>query len=155
VVNVNIRKVMLTDIESFVDLYILSYKGLEQYAYTRKGDIEDYFKWLLKRDSEGFLMVEADEPLAFIACDTNWFSSFDGEIVSEIHELFVHPNYRRRGIGRILVEKGIDYAKKMNKASMGLWVGVKNLPAREFYRKMGFIETITSGKWVRMIKILK
>lgn len=151
----NIRKVMPSDIESFINLYILSYRGLEEYAYTQKKDIENYFKWLLKRDSEGFLLVESDEPLAFIACDTNWFSGFDGEIVGEIHELFVHPNYRGKGIGRTLVEKAIDYARRSKRRIMGLWVGVKNFSAKEFYRKMGFTETVSSGKWIRMIKILK
>jgi ribosomal protein S18 acetylase RimI-like enzyme len=91
---VNIRKVVLTDIESFVKLYTLSYKGLEEYAYAQKKDIEGYFRWLLKRDSEGFLIVEANEPIAFIACDTNWFSFVEGKVVGEIHELFAHPDYR-------------------------------------------------------------
>ncbi|NHV96914.1 MAG: GNAT family N-acetyltransferase [Thaumarchaeota archaeon] len=151
----NIRKVVLSDIESFVDLYVLSYKGLEEYAYTQRKDIEDYFKWLLKRDSEGFLIVEMNEPVAFVACDANWFSGVDGEIVGEIHELFVHPNYRRRGIGSTLVEKAVDYARRRNRRTMGLWVGVKNLSAKEFYREMGFIERLSLGKWTRMIKILE
>jgi len=152
---VNIRRVMTSDLKSFVELYTLSYRGLEEYAYTQKKNIEEYFKWLLRRDSGGFLTVELEEPIAFVACDTNWFSGFESETVGEIHELFVHPSYRGRGIGRMLVEKVTDYAKEKKRGIMGLWVGVKNLPAKEFYRKLGFVETISSGKWTRMIKILK
>lgn len=151
----NIRKVMPSDIGSFVKLYTLSYRGLEEYAYTQKKNIELYFRWLLKRDHEGFLIVESDEPIAFIACDTNWFSVVEGEVVGEIHELFVHPDYRGRGIGRTLVEKAVDYAEERNRRMMGLWVGVKNFSAKEFYRKMGFIERVSLGKWTRMIKILE
>ena len=151
----NIRKVMPSDIGSFVKLYSLSYRGLEEYAYTQKKDIELYFRWLLKRDPEGFLIVESDEPIAFMACDTNWFSVIEGEDVGEIHELFVHPDYRGRGIGRTLVEKAVDYAEERNRRIMGLWVGVKNFSAKEFYRKMGFTERVSLGKWTRMIKILE
>jgi GNAT superfamily N-acetyltransferase len=152
---VNIRKVVPTDIESFVKLYTLSYKGLEEYAYTQKRDIEGYFRWLLKRDSEGFLIVEAKEPIAFIACDTNWFSFVEGKVVGEIHELFVHPDYRGRGIGKMLVERAVDYARVRNRNIMGLWVGVKNFSAKEFYKRMGFVEKVSLGKWTRMIKIVK
>ena len=151
----NIRKVVPTDIESFVKLYTLSYKGLEEYAYTQKKEIEGYFRWLLKRDSEGFLIVEANEPIAFIACDTNWFSFVEGRVVGEIHELFVHPDYRGRGIGKMLMEKAVDYARARKRNIMGLWVGVKNFSAKEFYKRMGFVEKVSLGKWTRMIKILE
>ncbi|MEM2648331.1 MAG: GNAT family N-acetyltransferase [Candidatus Bathyarchaeia archaeon] len=130
----------------------MSYKGLEEYAYSREGDIKDYFRWLLRRDPDGFLLVELDDPVAFIACDTNWFSPFEGEILGEVHEIFVHPNYRGIGIGSTLLEKAIKYAEDRGRNFMGLWVGEKNLHAKEFYRKKGFIETMLVGKWTRMMK---
>ncbi|MEM3716617.1 MAG: GNAT family N-acetyltransferase [Candidatus Bathyarchaeia archaeon] len=147
-----IRAVKPSDINSFVKLYVESYRGLEEYAYTNRGDVKDYFKWLFRRDPEGFLMVELNEPIAFIACDTNWFSHFEGEILGEIHELFVHPCYRGRGIGSLLIEEAVNYARRKGRKMMGLWVGAKNIPAKEFYVKRGFIETLTLGKWTRMIK---
>lgn len=128
--------------------------GLDEYAYTRERDIRDYFKWLFKRNSEGFFVAELNDPVAFIACDTNWFSYFECEILGEIHELFVDPRYRRMGIGSMLVDKAIEDARKKGRRMMGLWVGVKNLPAKSFYLKKGFMETITLGKWTRMIKMI-
>ncbi|MBC7130859.1 GNAT family N-acetyltransferase, partial [Candidatus Bathyarchaeota archaeon] len=92
------------------------------------------------------------KPVAIGACDTNWFSPFDGGLVGEIHELFVHPSYRGRGIGRTLVEKAIEYARSRGRRKAGLWVGVKNYGAKEFYRKLGFEETVTLGKWTRMVR---
>lgn len=147
-----IRWVEPRDLQTFIRLYKLSYRGLEEYAYTRDGDIRDYFKWLMKRDHEGFLVVELSDPVAFIACDTNWFSPFELEVLGEIHEIFVHPDYRRMGIGSILLQKAEEYAKKRVRRLMGLWVGVNNLSAKEFYKKRGFTETISLGKWTRMIK---
>ncbi|MEM2273092.1 MAG: GNAT family N-acetyltransferase [Candidatus Bathyarchaeia archaeon] len=147
-----IRRVELSDIQTFVDLYKLSYRGLEEYAYISEKDIKDYFRWLLKRDPEGFLLAELSGSVAFIACDANWFSPFEGRVLGEVHEIFVHPSYRKMGIGRTLLEKAINYARSKRRDLMGLWVGVKNFSAKEFYRKNGFIETISLGKWTRMIK---
>ncbi|MEM2027975.1 MAG: GNAT family N-acetyltransferase, partial [Candidatus Bathyarchaeia archaeon] len=150
---VKVRNVRTGDVDSFVKLYIESYRGLEEYAYISREDIKDYFRWLFKRDPEGFFVVELDEPVAFMACDANWFSHFEGEFLGEIHELFVHPNYRGRGIGSMLIGEATNYARKKDRNLVGLWVGVKNISAKEFYKKKGFIETITLGKWTRMMKI--
>lgn len=147
-----VRRVKIKDLQSFVKLYKLSYKGLEEYAYAKDGDIKDYFKWLLKRDPEGFFVVELSSPVAFIACDTNWFSPFEGSVLGEVHEIFVHPEYRGRGIGSTLLDRAVEYARERGRKLMGLWVGVKNFSAKEFYKKRGFTETVSLGKWARMIK---
>ncbi|MEM1990101.1 MAG: hypothetical protein QW782_05655 [Candidatus Bathyarchaeia archaeon] len=38
---VNVRAVKPNDVDTFINLYIQSYKGLEEYAYTTKRDIRD------------------------------------------------------------------------------------------------------------------
>jgi len=86
--------VSINDLDAFMGLYKLSYKGLEEYAYTKNRDIKHYFKWLMRRDEEGFFVAKIGEPVGFIACDTNWISFFDDREVGEIHELFVHPEWR-------------------------------------------------------------
>ena len=152
-VGICIRNVNIEDIEAFVSLYKLSYIGLEEYAYTKNRDIRHYFKWLLKRDSDGFYVAELkDEPIGFIACDTNWTSFFDAAKVGEIHELFVHPNWRGRGIGRMMLNTAIEYAKNKGRSVIELWVGEKNRKAIEFYKKNGFVEKGSWGKWIRMVK---
>ena len=147
-----IRNVKAEDIAHFVNLYIEAYKGLEKYAYTKERDVKRYFKWLLSRDPNGFFIAELEEPVGFVACDTNWFSPFERSRVGEIHELFVHPNFRGKGVGRMLVKKAIEHAKSRNRKKAGLWVGVENYSAKQFYQKLGFRETVTLGKWTRMIK---
>lgn len=147
-----IRNVNSSDLRFFVKLYFEAYKGLERYAYRTEESVKRYFKWLLSRDPDGFFLVELSEPIAFIACDTRWFSPFEARIVGEIHELFVHPQYRRRGIGRMLINKALEYARSRNRKIAGLWVGAENYYAKEFYRKLEFKETITIGDWTRMTR---
>ncbi|MEM2443443.1 MAG: GNAT family N-acetyltransferase [Candidatus Bathyarchaeia archaeon] len=147
-----IRNVKKSDLESFIKLYIESYTGLESYAYTSRKDIKEYFSWLLLRDPDGFLIAELNEPVGFVACDANWFSHFEGEVLGEIHELFVHPKYRCSGIGSMLLERATEYARSKGRRIVGLWVGVENFNAKGFYEKRGFVETVSIGKWTRMIK---
>ncbi|ADB58108.1 GNAT family N-acetyltransferase [Archaeoglobus profundus] len=145
-----IRKVTKEDEKHFVEVYTLAYKGLEEYAYTSKRDVKLYFRWLLKRDPEGFFTYVAGKPVGFIACDCNWFSVFEGEEVAEIHEIVVHPEWQGKGIGTSLMKKALDYAKERGRKVVELWVGVKNLKAIRFYKKFGFKERGVFGRWLRM-----
>jgi ribosomal protein S18 acetylase RimI-like enzyme len=141
------------DLKSFIEIYRLAYRGLEEYAYTSPRDVENYFWWLLKRDRNGFFKAAvAGKIVGFLACDTNWISYIEGVEVGEIHELFIHPEFRGRGIGRKLVEKGIHYSQQRGRRICELWVGDRNDLAREFYRRLGFKEADKWGKWIRMLK---
>ncbi len=166
--NAIFRKVSPGDLKDFVKVYRDSYKGLEEYAYTKTRQIKSYFRWMLSRDTNGFMVAEvaesdrADEveiaeikdkkAVGFIMVDTNWFSPFEMRKVGEIHELVVLPEFRRKGIGSKLVSKGFDYMRSRNRKIAELWVGFRNYHAQKFYRKLGFEERNSFGKWIRMTK---
>jgi len=149
---VKIRNVTGDDIRSFVQVYREAYAGLEEYAYRRNREIKNYFRWLIKRDADGLFLAETDEKevVGFVACDANWFSPVEGGDAGEIHELFVKPEFQRRGVGRALLKTSLNYMKSKRKKYIGLWVGISNNKAIQFYRKMGFTEDGTWGKWLRM-----
>jgi len=152
---VNIRRAEVSDVEKFIEVYLRAYSGMEKYAYTRRRDVKNYFKWLLSRDSEGFMVAEVDGVVTgFVACDTNWFSIFERKKVGEIHELFVLPEYRGRGIGSKLLLLSVEYAAKKGRDVAELWVGKTNYRARRFYLSHGFEERGEWGKWIRMRKDL-
>lgn len=150
-----IRKVTKEDLESFVEVYTKSYKGLEEYAYTRRREIKNYFKWLMARDGDGFIVAEIDDiAVGFVACDTNWISIFERRRVGEIHELFVLPEFRGRGIGSTLLKKAIEHSRRRGRNRAELWAGRTNYRARKFYQSHGFREAGEWGKWVRMVRTL-
>jgi len=150
-----IRVVRESDAIAFVESYLLSYKGLEEYAYKTRREVKNYFKWLLKRDPDGFMVAEErGRVLGFVACDTNWFSLFELKKVGEIHEIFVVPGFRMKGIGSKLLESAINYAIQKEREVMELWVGERNEVAKVFYKKKGFRTAGKVGKWVRMTKEL-
>ncbi len=149
-----IRVVERGDIDDFVRVYAEAYRGLENYAYTRRREIKNYFRWLYSRDREGFFVAMIDEAVGFVACDTNWISIFERQKVGEIHELFVLPEYQGKGIGKKLLERAISYSKEKRRKIAELWVGRANFRARKFYIHQGFREAGEWGKWIRMIRDL-
>ena len=149
-----IRRANADDVNDFIRVYERAYKGLERYAYTKRRDIRSYFKWLRRRDPDGMFVAVIDEPVGFIACDTNWYSSFEGKEVGEIHELFVSPEWQGKGIGGTLLNIGLNHARERERDIAELWVGRENFKARRFYEKRGFKFAEIWGDWVRMIKML-
>jgi ribosomal protein S18 acetylase RimI-like enzyme len=150
-VDLKIRNAVRDDQKHFVEIYSKAYKGLEQYAYTTNREIKSYFRWLMGRDPNGVFVAEVDKPVGFIACDANWYSSFENKVIGEIHEIFVHPEWQKRGIGEALVFRGLEYLKSKGRDTIGLWVGATNYKAKKFYEKFGFRESGSWGRWIRMI----
>ncbi|HDN83833.1 MAG TPA: GNAT family N-acetyltransferase [Candidatus Altiarchaeales archaeon] len=153
---VRIRNVKLGDLKAFIKAYKDAYKGLEQYAYTKTKDIKSYFKWLLRRDSNGFFVCEIDSrQIGFVACDANWFSRYENSFVAEIHELFVARKFQRRGIGSSLLRTALNYGTSKQRNLAELWVGVTNYGVIEFYKRHGFAaKEISWDKWLRMVRKL-
>jgi ribosomal protein S18 acetylase RimI-like enzyme len=64
-----------------------------------------------------------------------------GDTVVEVPMLVVSKNARRRGIGRLLIEKIQSIATAENAALIELVATRENDAARAFYRSLGFVET--------------
>ena len=56
----------------------------------------------------------------------------------ELLRIGVHPAYRRRGIGALLMEKFLQTAKERGCTDLFLEVRADNLPAASLYRHFGF-----------------
>ncbi len=148
-----IKKVSEGDIGRLIEIYLESYKGLEEYAYTHPKDVGSYIRWLLKRDSEGVWKAEINgDTVGFIAVDSNWFSKREHNNVGAIHEIVVLPDYRGRGIGSSLVRKALEYFKNKGLKKAELWVGDENEGAKKLYKKLGFKERDRYNYWIRMTR---
>lgn len=58
----------------------------------------------------------------------------------EILNLAVRPEYRRRGVGRRVVARALEFAQAQAASRCWLEVRSANHPARAFYRAVGFAE---------------
>ncbi|WP_457611815.1 KEOPS complex subunit Pcc1 [Methanocaldococcus sp.] len=153
---IKIRNVKPEDLDTFLDIYYKAYEGFEKYYYKKKRWAKWYFKWLMKRDKDGFFVLEFNnKPIGFMGVDCNWISKVEKREVAEIHEIFIHPKYRGRGFGKILMDKAIEYAKKRGRDFIELWVGVENLRGQKFYESLGFKKDVIIKDWLRMYKVIK
>jgi ribosomal protein S18 acetylase RimI-like enzyme len=57
-----------------------------------------------------------------------------------LNALAVHENVRRQGVGARLLSWAQSRARSLNRPSLSLHVWADNTTARDFYRKLGFIE---------------
>ena len=70
-----------------------------------------------------------------------------GRWVYLICNVAVHPEYRRRGIGRLMTVKGIEHIRRQKAQSSWLQVRVDNLPAIHLYETLGFQHRAVRTLW--------
>jgi ribosomal-protein-alanine N-acetyltransferase len=57
----------------------------------------------------------------------------------DIHNIAVHPDFRRHGIGRLLLEHVVAAARRQDRLRVTLDVRSSNAPAQNLYRNFGFV----------------
>ena len=76
-----------------------------------------------------------------------------------ISHLIVKPEYRRHGIGKMLVDFITDKAKELGYKEMSIGVDLDNYPALKLYVDCGFNKVIfigedEQGKYVKLLKTI-
>ncbi len=85
-----------------------------------------------------------------VDCARSILAEVDGRIVGyvlfwflpeevDIHNIAVHPDFRRQGIGRLLLEQVVDLARRQERLRVTLDVRFSNAPAQNLYRSFGFV----------------
>lgn len=86
----------------------------------------------LSNEFSGMVIVVPPESTAVIRAKSN---------ECEMHLLGVMPDFRGNGLGRILVNKAIEYARKKKWSKMILWTQKPMKEAQLLYESAGFVRT--------------
>ncbi len=88
-----------------------------------------------------------EEHQFYLACETNHeeisvlgFTSVCDEKkegIFKLHKLYVLPTAQKKGVGKLLIEKAVEYCKQNDATQLQLQVNRFN-NAKIFYKKMGF-----------------
>jgi ribosomal protein S18 acetylase RimI-like enzyme len=92
---------------------------------------------------DGAKARELDEPLERAAAVTSGDRNYRIPTEAEVSEFYldtlsVIPRCQGRGYGRILIEAGCDWARRLNHSSVALLVEVDNPAAKRLYDRLGF-----------------
>lgn len=80
----------------------------------------------------------AEEPAGFVQLYPI-FSSVSMIRVWLLNDLFVHPDHRRHGVGRQLMDRAIAHARETGYERLELATAMDNHEARQLYESIGFV----------------
>ncbi len=69
----------------------------------------------------------------------------EGKRGMDLHQLYVKPDFRGQGIGRLLVEKARIHARTSGCAYMSVGAATGNIRAHRFYEQLDFIARPVTG----------
>ncbi len=145
---ISIRKCRNTDLGSLQDLAIQTYDETFR-AYNSSENMRTYLdeafnKNQLKKElnnpsSEFYLLFADQAPAAYLKTNEPEAQTdiFDPQSL-EIERIYVKQEFQRHGLGKKLIELGIDIARKQNRKFVWLGVWEHNTRALQFYKNMGF-----------------
>ena len=101
----------------------------------------EHFTRELETSFSRFIVALLDDQIVGYAVAWN----VTGEI--QLNNIAVHPGFRRRGIGRMIVEHIVELHARFNPEKILLEVNEKNTAARSFYARLGFTVTGVRKKY--------
>ncbi len=81
-----------------------------------------------------------DQPVGYIALSVKDFGYRKSKYI-EIENIGVEPDYRSQGVGKMLVEEAVKWAREQKATKLYVSAFWGNKRAIEFYRKNGFYES--------------
>ncbi len=123
-----LRKMKIEEYDNVYSLW-MSCVGM---GLNNLDDSKDGIEKFLKRNPDTcYIAVEADEVIGVIMVGNDGRRGY-------IYHTAVHPNYRKQGIGKALVEIALDSLLKLGINKVALVVFERNKVGNEFWEKMGF-----------------
>lgn len=115
--------------------FALRQKRREGWAVNR-----ERFEAYLAHDPDGcFLATERDQPVGMVTTTSFGASAWIGNLI-------VEPGFRGQGIGRALMEHGLDHLRARGASTVRLEGDPAGIP---LYRKLGFVDEFDSLRFTR------
>ena len=146
--SIEVRLAQYQDVPAMRQVAILSYEATFAQHNTRENMDAFYIdSYNLEKMQEEFYEPSAVLYLAFAEQTLAGFvrlrknqevASTLGNNTIELQRLYIHPNQQGKGIGKLLMEKAMEYASQLQVDWIWLGVWEKNYNAQKFYTKWGF-----------------
>ena len=144
-----IVKPQLSEITELIKLWESQYKyhhDLDPVYYVSNSSLlrkkfKEYLEKAINKDKPNILVAKEDKNLiGFITYKINEIDYFDTNIkkYGEVIELFVRHDYRKRGVGKELLQKTEEYLKQKGIKWIEVQVSTFNKNAISAYKHMGY-----------------
>ena len=67
------------------------------------------------------------------------FCSVEAVKILILYDLFTDPDFRRQGVGRMLMNRARDYAKETGARRLDLLTAKSNIPGQNLYESLGYV----------------
>lgn len=120
------------------------FDGYRQF-YQQPSDLAAARSFLQARLSQGesviFLAEIQGRPAGFTQLYPSW-SSVSMRRLWVLNDLFVHPDFRQRGVGEGLLERARQFAIETDAKGLMLETAVDNLSAQRLYERLGWVREV-------------
>lgn len=111
-------------------------------TYAKESQFPDS-EWLARVErmngerGAGFLAMDGDTACGIVGSFLDQNNQSQAHVIS----MWTAPTHRQRGIGRLLINAVLKWARRRNARSLVLMVTSNNGPAVRFYERLGFTRT--------------
>ena len=122
-----------TTVRQAVEADLLAIQRIERESFPQPWPYEAFRRFL---GEDGFLVCEAGGAVAgYVVADSmpNY-----GRPLGHVKDIAVHPEYRGRGLGRLLLGRALGVLEADGASTVKLEVRAGNEPALALYREFGF-----------------
>ena len=134
--NIHARQATLADFDAIYDFVC----GLEDEIFD-KNLLRQCYEACLDTHNTHYLVATANSnPIGYISCHGQILMHHCG-LVYEIQEMYVLPEYRCKGVGKILLEALEKRISNDNYVLLEVASNMKRIDAHRFYEANGFIKT--------------
>ena len=143
-----IGKANLNDAAAIASVHVLSwqcaYRGLIPQKFLDNLSVEvktqEWTKYITS-GIEVWVVEEGNQIIGFASICPCRDNDMDAKVVAEISAIYFLPEFWRQGLGQQLAKVIFKEVKQRHYEEGITWVLEKNLLARKFYEKLGFVAT--------------
>ena len=145
---INIRFTILKDLDQLPWLYRQYHNGDTKVETNYEGMITEFEK-LIKSDDYKFISALDNKKLVgFCSVVVNHDIVEQQKPILMLWNLRVHPDYRKKGIGKSIMKFIEEFGKSINADFIFLGCDSENQSARKFYKKLGYDEDYGFYKYI-------
>ncbi len=144
----HIRYAIASDVRAIAKIHVFSWQAI--YRGHIPDDVldnlsiderEKLWKTLLENNASIIVLEDNNDLVGFVSFCPSRDEDVNSQKIAEISAIYLSPDKWRKGFGKMLCDAAIEELRKSDFTEVTLWVLDENQQARQFYEKMGFINS--------------